>query len=157
MMQFSYSSVIDAPIATVWAFHERPDVLQLLTPPWQPVEVIRREGGLGVGAESEFKLSVGPVPVRWIAQHSAYEPHQYFVDVQIEGPFAHWQHRHLFETERGKTRLTDAIAFSLPGGWVIDWLGGWAVQAQLERLFNYRHQVTRRYCEPPTHEQSAQE
>lgn len=147
MMQFSYSSLINAPVSTVWEFHERPDVLNLLTPPWQPVEVIRREGGLWAGAESEFKLFVGPIALRWVARHVECDPYALFVDDQLEGPFASWQHRHIFTEENGKTRLTDAIAFSLPGGWVTDWLGGWFVQAQLDRLFVYRHQVTQRYCE----------
>jgi ligand-binding SRPBCC domain-containing protein len=147
MMQFSYSSRIQAPVTTVWAFHERPDVLTLLTPPWQAVSVLRREGGLGVGAESEFRLFLGPIPLPWLAHHTACDRYCEFIDEQVTGPFAYWQHRHQFVPEGDATRLTDAIAFSLPGGWVSDALGGWFVQAQLDRLFAYRHQVTRRYCE----------
>ncbi|MDB9378046.1 cyclase, partial [Nodularia sphaerocarpa CS-585A2] len=50
MLQFQHSSVINAPLEVVWKFHERPDILQLLNPPWQPVQVVRREGGLEAGA-----------------------------------------------------------------------------------------------------------
>lgn len=147
MMNFSRSSLIQAPASTVWEFHERPDVLDLLTPPWQAVSVVRREGGLGVGAESEFQLFLGPIPLRWLARHTACDLYEEFIDEQVTGPFASWQHRHQFKTEGDNTRLTDAIAFSLPGGWVSDLMGGWFVQAQLDRLFAYRHQVTQRYCE----------
>lgn len=147
MLHYRQSSLIDAPLEVVWGFHERPDVLQLLTPPWQPVEVIRREGGLGVGAISEFRLHVGPFPIRWIAHHTAYEALHYFVDTQVEGPFESWVHRHEFTVEDGKTRLTDAIACSPPVSTLTEPLvGGW-ILAQLDRLFVYRHQVTRQACE----------
>ena len=56
MLHFQYSSVINAPVETVWQFHERPDILKILTPPWQPVKIIRREGELEVEAVSEFSL-----------------------------------------------------------------------------------------------------
>ena len=59
MLHFKYSSVINSSVENVWQFYERPDILQLLTPPWQPVKVIRREGGLGVGAISEFQINLG--------------------------------------------------------------------------------------------------
>jgi ligand-binding SRPBCC domain-containing protein len=147
MLHYKYSSVIDAPVEIVWKFHERPDVLQLLTPPWQPVQVIRREGGLGVGGISEFRLMLGPLPLRWLARHTAYEEYRLFTDEQISGPFDHWVHRHQFEPEDGKTRLTDDISFSIPGGEPVEFFSGWLVKAQLEATFRYRHDVTKRECE----------
>ena len=147
MLQFQHSSLIDAPVEVVWNFHERPDILQLLTPPWQPVEVVRREGGLEVGAISEFCLFLGPLPLKWLARHTEYEKNRLFTDEQIAGPFESWTHRHQFAQENGKTRLTDAIAFSMPGGEPLEFLGGWLVLAQLEAMFRYRHHVTKRECE----------
>ncbi|MDB9482186.1 cyclase, partial [Dolichospermum circinale CS-537/05] len=38
MLHFKHSSIINAPVEVVWKFHERPDIIQLLTPPWQPVQ-----------------------------------------------------------------------------------------------------------------------
>ncbi|MDY7016458.1 MAG: SRPBCC family protein, partial [Cyanobacteriota bacterium] len=86
MLHFRYSSAIDAPVETVWAFHERPDILQILTPPWQPVRVVRREGGLNLGAVSEFCLFLGPIPIQWVARHTQYEQYRLFVDEQEKGP-----------------------------------------------------------------------
>jgi ligand-binding SRPBCC domain-containing protein len=147
MLQFKYSSVINAPVEVVWKFHERPDVLKILTPPWQPVQVIRREGGLDIGAITEFRMFLGLLPLTWVARHTECEEYRSFTDEQLSGPFEHWQHQHLFAGEGNKTRLTDAIAFSLPGAEPIEFLGGWAVQAQLDAMFRYRHEVTKRECE----------
>lgn len=147
MLHFQYSTLINAPIETVWNFHERSDILQLLTPPWQNVEIVRREGGLDIGAITEFKLFFGPIPVRWLARHTECDRYGLFTDEQIEGPMDSWTHRHQFSSEAGKTRLTDAIAFSLPGGELTEALLGPIVRQQLEEMFHYRHQVTQRECE----------
>ncbi|MEH2047354.1 SRPBCC family protein [Nostoc sp.] len=147
MLHFKHSSVINALPEVVWKFHESPDILQLLNPPWQPVQVVRREGGLNVGAITEFRLFLGPLPLTWLARHTECEKYCLFTDEQISGPFESWVHRHEFEPENGKTRLTDAISFSMPGGGGVEFVSGWLVQAQLEAMFRYRHYVTKRECE----------
>jgi ligand-binding SRPBCC domain-containing protein len=147
MLHFKHSSLIAAPLEVVWKFHERPDILQLLTPPWQPVQVIRREGGLKEGAITEFRLFPGLLPLTWLARHTECEKYRLFTDEQISGPFESWIHRHEFTPENDKTRLTDAISFSMPGGDGVEFVSGWLVQAQLEAMFRYRHYVTKRECE----------
>ncbi|MEM1369311.1 MAG: SRPBCC family protein [Cyanobacteria bacterium P01_H01_bin.15] len=148
MLHFQYASEINATPTTVWQFHERQDILDLLTPPWQPVTVVRREGGLGVGAITEFRLQLGPVPVKWLARHTECEHERLFTDIQVEGPLVSWTHRHLFTPIRdNQTLLTDAIAYELPGGIPAETiLAGW-VNSRLADMFAYRHQITSQYCE----------
>lgn len=147
MLHFKFSSVINADVSQVWQFHERQDILDLLAPPWQPVTIIRREGGLQVGAISEFRLSLAGIPITWIAQHTECQTNCLFVDRQIQGPMQSWVHRHEFSPENGQTRLTDAIAYEIPGGWLAELLLGWWVDARLTDMFRYRHRVTQEYCE----------
>lgn len=147
MLNFTYSSLINATPKTVWQFHERPDILDLLTPPWQPVTVVRRDGGLAVGAISEFRLFLAGIPVPWIAVHTDCQTYSLFVDQQTQGPMKSWVHRHEFVAENGKTRLTDAIAYEIPGGWLSELLLGWWVDARLQDMFRYRHGVTSKHCE----------
>jgi ligand-binding SRPBCC domain-containing protein len=146
MLHFQYSSTIDAPVEIVWQFYERPDILKLLTPPWQPVKVIRREGGLAVGAISEFKLMLAIIPVKWVAKHIECQPNCLFIDEQIEGPMVSWIHRHQFQAENDRTKLTDAIDYELPGGWLAELFLGWWVELRLRDMFRYRHQVTQQFC-----------
>lgn len=147
MLYFRHSSLINAPVEVVWRFHERLDILQLLTPPWQPVKVVRREGGLQIGAISEICIFLGLFPVRWVSQHTQYEEYKLFTDEQTIGPLESWTHRHEFVEENGKTHLTDAIAYSLPGGFLAELILGWWVNSRLEQMFIYRHNVTKRECE----------
>jgi ligand-binding SRPBCC domain-containing protein len=146
MLHFQKSSLVDASIKTVWEFYEQSDILQILTPPWQPVEIVRREGGLEVGALSEFRLWLGLLPIQWIAVHTECVPYHYFTDEQKVGPLVSWRHRHQFASQGEKTRLTDAIDFELPGGWLTELiLSGW-VTSRLNDMFNYRHQITQKHC-----------
>ena len=147
MLNFTYTSLIAAPVDQVWQFYERTDILDLLTPPWQPVSVIRREGGLGVGAISEFRLSLAGIPVPWVATHIECIPPHLFVDEQTNGPMESWVHRHEFINQNGETKLVDAIAYEIPGGWLSEAVLGWWVDARLTDMFRYRHEVTRKYCQ----------
>jgi ligand-binding SRPBCC domain-containing protein len=153
MLQFEKTSRINASPETVWKFYERPDILKLLTPPWQPIEIVRREGGLGVGAESEFRIWLGPFPVQWIAVHTDCTEFEKFVDVQKTGPMTFWQHQHLFRAAGDGCELIDKIDFSLPGGEIAESILGDWVKQRLSDMFDHRHQVTRDYCDRPSHPQ----
>jgi ligand-binding SRPBCC domain-containing protein len=147
MLRFEYSSVIAAPVERVFAFHQRPDALELLTPPRPRVEVVRRTGGILPGALVELRIHQGPFRVTWLAEHGEYIPNRLFTDFQTKGPFRVWRHRHQFEAAGDATRLTDSIEFSLPLAPLSDWLGGWLARIQLRHMFEYRHRVTRQHCE----------
>ncbi len=144
MPQFVFSSVIPASVERVFAFHESPDALERLTPPWQPARVLHKDSSLHVGARVELLVPLGPFKKKWCARHTHYEKNRLFVDVQDSGPFRRWVHRHEFEAiDANTTRLTDRIEFSLPGGLLIDFFGAWFARIQLRRMFAYRHEVTR--------------
>lgn len=146
MSHFSQSTLIDAPVETVFAFHERPDALTLLSPPFPPVRLLSRTGR-GIEAGAELELRIGPL--RWLARHTHYEPNRLFVDEQIAGPFARWIHRHEFTPAGAQTRLTDRIDFQLPGGPLVNTLLAWPVKLALRNMFTHRHRVTRELATHP--------
>lgn len=119
------STVIRAPLDEVFTWHTRPGALQRLTPPWQPVGVVSEASSLRDG-KAVLALPLG---LRWVAQHSDYDPPYRFVDELTSLPMR-WQHRHEFaETtlfEQPATRLTDRVRTWLP-------------DALLKPMFRYRH------------------
>ncbi|HEY6390749.1 MAG TPA: SRPBCC family protein [Bryobacteraceae bacterium] len=143
MPALAKSVLIDAPVGTVFAFHEREDAISILSPAFPAVRMIGMTAGIRTGSRVELRVG----PFSWIALHTAYEKDRLFVDEQIKGPFAKWVHRHEFEDADGKTRLTDRVEYLLPGGSLINRLFGWIVKAGLNRAFNHRHRVTRQVCE----------
>lgn len=140
MPRFVKSVLIDAPVDKVFRFHERPEALALLSPPFPPVRLIARTGS-GVEAGVRVELRVGGF--RWVALHTECEKNRLFVDEQSQGPFAKWIHRHEFEAVGSTTRLTDRIEYELPGGARVNSLFGWTVNLGLRNMFSHRHRVTR--------------
>ena len=128
---------VDAPVEALWAFHERPDILQLLQPP----------RSLEVGTRVLVRIRVGPVPMIFEAEHIAYERGRRFVDRMVRGPFKSWVHEHRFEARGSGSRLIDDVEYELPLGALGRLAGGAFAARKLERLFAYRHRVTREHVD----------
>ncbi|MFO0759939.1 MAG: SRPBCC family protein [Byssovorax sp.] len=145
---FEKRSRIAAPPARVFAFHALPDAFERLTPPWEHVRVIEKTPGLQVGVKVVVETRVGPIKQRLVAEHVAYEEGVMFRDRMTGGPFAQWEHTHRMEPDgAGGTILVDHIAYALVLGMLGQLGGGWYARRKLERMFDYRHEVTRRACE----------
>jgi|SRR5215203_2350634 len=141
--RFVRRSRIGAPAEEVFRWHAEPGAFQRLTPPWEPVEVLDEGGGLRNGAEVVLRVRLGPFPVRWVSRLSDCIPGRGFRDTQVRGPFALWRHTHLIEPAGASASwLEDRIEYALPFGLLGRWFGGFLVRRKLERLFEYRHQVT---------------
>ena len=143
-MLFEHESVIEASPAEVFAFHERPDALALLSPPWQSTRILQPPRSLQVGTVVKLRVRVGPLWIDVVAEHVAYEPNQRFEDVMTRGPFAKWHHKHLFLPHPLGCLLRDQVDYELPLGALGRSLAPLAVVPQLKRMFDYRHEVTRR-------------
>ncbi len=149
---FTRSVRIERPAAEVFAWHERPGAFQRLAPPWQKLQLISQAGGIRDGATVSLRTKLGPVWVRWDVEHRDYIEGVQFRDVQRRGPFAQWEHLHRVEPIEGGRAcvLTDAITYRLPFG-VLGRIGGGAfARGELERLFNYRHALTKADLESTT-------
>lgn len=147
-MRFTKESLIHASAQKVFAFHEAPDAFERLQPPWQKTEIIRPPASLEVGTRVVLRVKVGPFWQTMVAEHVEYEPGKMFADRLVKGPFKKWFHRHIV-TPHGEAEciLTDDIEYELPLGVLGRAFGGGFARKNLERLFAYRHQVTREACE----------
>ena len=148
---FVKESVIRATPERVFAFHEQADALKLLTPPWETSRVVRaaRISEVGSAAVVETRI-LGLLPVRWVARHTAYDPPRSFEDVQERGPFRRWRHRHVVSPHPAGATLRDEIEYEPPLGFVGRLAEPLLVRPRLTKLFDYRHEVTRAWCENET-------
>jgi hypothetical protein len=147
-MNFTKESVIKAAPEKVFNFHLRPDALSLLTPPWESVKVIETADVTQIGARAIIETRLfGLVPARWVAGHTAYDPPRMFEDTQISGPFKSWRHRHIVLPHEEGALLRDEIEFEPPLGFLGKLAAPFAILPKLEKMFEYRHQVTREFCE----------
>jgi ligand-binding SRPBCC domain-containing protein len=152
MTRFTRALDVAAPVSVLWAFHARPEVLQALMPPWERGEVVRPPSSLAAGTRVEVRVFLGPVALTVEAEHVACDEERRFVDVMRRGPFRWWRHEHRFEpVTDGASRLVDDVEYEVPGGWAGRLVAGGLVTRRLERLFAWRHQVTRAWCETLLH------
>lgn len=147
-MRFVKQSLIRASPERVFGFHEQPNALMLLIPPWESARVIHPAKISEPGARAIVETRVfGFVTVKWIAEHTRYEPPRMFEDIQIKGPFRSWRHRHLVSPDPNGAILQDEIEYEPPLGFLGRVIAPILVQKRLQKLFDYRHEVTRRWCE----------
>jgi len=134
-------SPMPAPAEAVFAWHARPGAFERLNPPFAPVEVVERVGGIEVGARTVIRMHLGPVPLTWEALHTAYEPGRMFQDTQVSGPFSHWVHTHRMVPNGNTSLMEDEVEYALPMGVLGSLFGGHTARHQLESMFAYRHAV----------------
>jgi uncharacterized protein (TIGR01777 family) len=123
-MGLKYSSVVDAPLDEVFAWHARPGAITRLMPPWPPVRVEREAGSVRDG-QAVLRLPGG---LRWVAAHQPgeYDPPHEFADVLTSLPVP-WRHTHQFAAAgQHGTRVTDVVDTPLPA-------------RALRPMFAYRH------------------
>lgn len=132
-MGIEFESVVEHPLAEVFAWHTRPGAMTRLVPPWQPMSVVAETASL---ADGRAVLGL-PGGLRWIAQHDrdGFDPPHRFVDVlSSTGPrtlpprvIGWWRHTHEFaEAPGGGTLVRDEVDTTIPA-------------AALRPTFVYRH------------------
>ena len=141
---FVRSTAVNTSAQALFDWHEAPGAFQRLTPPGEPVKVLRQVGGIRDGAQVSVAVGPWPFALRWDLQHRDYRYGESFTDEQIRGPFAAWRHVHRRRSTGPDTcELEDHIEYELPFGILGDLAARLIVEPKLRRLFAYRHRVTR--------------
>ena len=147
-MNFIKESLIHASPERVFAFHELPDAFARLMPPWEDSRIIEAAPTLQPGARAVVETKIlGLFKARWVSLHTAYNPPQMFEDVQVSGPFRSWRHRHIVEPHASGAVLRDEIEYEPPMSFIGAAFAPLVVVPRLEKLFAYRHEITRQWCE----------
>ncbi len=93
---------------------------------------------MAAGAAFDLSIRWLGVPIRWRSFIREYDPPVRFVDVQVRGPYARWEHRHLFLAERDGTWVEDRVTYRLPLGALGRLAHSLVVGRQLSALWAYR-------------------
>lgn len=141
---FEARTALPVSAETAFRWHERPGAFERLQPPWEEVRVVSDDGNLRDGSRVVIRVKVGPLWQKWVAVHEGYQPGRQFRDRKVTGPFAHFVHTHRFEpTGPESCELIDSIEYAPPLGPIGETFGEPVIRGRLERMFRYRHAVTR--------------
>lgn len=141
-MKYIKESRIAASPSDVFCFHEQPNALQRLMPPWEKANIVKTDHSLLPGSRVALQMKVGVFLIKWVAIHTEYDPPRMFADKKASGLFPYWYHRHWFlDDGNGGTLLRDEIEYKLPLGKIGSFFAGRWLKRKLEKLFTYRHAV----------------
>ena len=129
---------IDRPRGDVFAFFAEPRHLAGITPPWLGVTLVDAPPAMHAGAVLDYRIRWLGIPLRWRAFIREYDAPVRFVDVQLLGPYARWEHRHLFLEEDGGTWIEDRVTYRLPLGPLGRATHALLVGRQLDAVWRYR-------------------
>lgn len=137
-----FNLTLALPRATVFEFFADAANLGSITPPELEFAILSSLPiTMGTGAIINYRIKLFNVPFDWKTRITAWEPPDYFVDEQVEGPYRLWIHRHTFsDGPNNSTIIDDEVRFRLP----LAPLGEAAypmVRKQLERIFAYRQET----------------
>jgi ligand-binding SRPBCC domain-containing protein len=132
---------LPAPVEAVFAFFAEAANLERITPPELTFKIITPlPMEIKEGALIDYKLGLFGMSFNWTTLISEWDPPRRFVDKQLKGPYALWEHTHTFESlPDGGTLIVDNVIYKLP--WTP--LGDAAfplVKKQLTRIFEYRQE-----------------
>jgi ligand-binding SRPBCC domain-containing protein len=108
---------------------------QILTP--QPIT-------MQTGTLIDYTLNISGVPVKWRTRIAHWEPPIKFVDEQLRGPYALWEHTHLFEETPDGTRMDDIVYYRLPFAPLSELIHP-LIRLQLNHIFNFRETAVRSF------------
>jgi ligand-binding SRPBCC domain-containing protein len=163
---------IPVTLPKVFAFFSDPHNLPRIMPPSQGAKIVKlnlvppqfaegtRPPGIermaGAGTEIVFKFRAIPyVPVheRWTAVITEFAFNEYFADVQKQGPFKSWHHRHSFEAKtvdgREGTVIGDEVEYEVGFGVVGSLLETLVFQRMMRSTFGHRQKILGSIFGPP--------
>lgn len=113
---YEKSTIMDTTMAKMQAFHASQDAFSKLVPPPMIAQLREDNRTSNTDGDLKFTLWMGPIPIKWHAQHQAGPIETSFADLMVDGPMAYWRHEHIFEDVAGGIKLTDRVTLAHKSG-----------------------------------------
>ena len=92
------------------------------------------------GQHIHYKVSpLFGISMKWTSLISDVVKQKCFTDIQVNGPYKYWYHKHIFEKISGGIKLIDKIHYALPFGCIGSILHPILVKNKLDLIFGYRN------------------
>lgn len=131
----------DSPLDATFSIFEDPHNLAKITPASLDFRVTSKDRvRMRKGAEIEYTIRWLGIPMHWKTVISEYEPPFLFVDMQAEGPYSFWRHRHTFKSTANGVLVGDHVEYALPFGPIGQLTHALTIRRHLEEIFRFRQQ-----------------
>jgi ligand-binding SRPBCC domain-containing protein len=101
-----------------WDFLSDPKNLQKIMPDEMGFEIMSgADRKMFTGQLLQYKVT--PLPgfkTNWVTEITHVEKPDYFVDIQLYGPYALWHHKHFIHEIEGGVEIEDLVHYKIPFG-----------------------------------------
>jgi ligand-binding SRPBCC domain-containing protein len=143
MKIYSLNRAINIPVTELeaWSFFSNPHNLSVITPKSMNFEVLKVDSDkIYDGQRIQYKVSpLFGINLNWTSLISDVVEQKCFTDIQINGPYKYWHHKHIFKKISGGVKIMDKIQYSLPFGLIGSIFHPILVKNKLEHIFRYRN------------------
>ncbi len=123
-----------------WEFLSNPKNLSHLTPKEMNMTIISgADRPMYAGQVIQYSVTpVAGIKTKWVSEITHYVEGEYFVDLQLYGPYAFWHHKHFIHSIEGGVEMEDIIDYKVPFGILGRLVHPILVKPKLEQIFEYR-------------------
>ena len=147
MKTYEKTSLIRCNIEELFAFHLDLKNLQAITPKNTKISLVGEIFTPKEGDVLRLKTVKNFIPIDWDVLIQKVQKPNILVDLALKSPFTFWEHSHVFtQKEDGMCELKDVVKYKAPFGFLGD-LFDFFVRYELEKMFTYRHEVTKKILE----------
>lgn len=138
--QLERTTFISKPRAAVFAFFADAHDLERITPAFLHFRILTADPiVMRPGTIIDYELRLYEIAVRWRTLIEEFVPNEFFIDVQMTGPYRSWRHRHEFKECPTGTRMRDRVEYDMPFG-ILGSLARWVfARSSLDRIFDHRN------------------
>ena len=132
--------ILPVSVGKAFSFFEDPENLAEITPDWLQFEICDagKTGDMFQGKDLAFTIRWLGLRFGWHTKIVEYSPPERFTDLQVRGPYRLWRHLHTFKVIPEGTLMKDDVSYSIPYGYLGEFLHRLCIMRQLRDIFTYR-------------------
>lgn len=146
MYIFQKATQIECSLDSLYKFHSNVSNLPFITPMGIEVTLLDDIFSVKEGDTLHMKVKQFFVTIPWTIKITKAHYPDILIDTALKSPFAFWEHHHIFRQKEDGCELKDVVFYELPYGF-IGRLFSRVVTSQLEAMFTYRHEQTKKILE----------
>ncbi|MFO7701589.1 SRPBCC family protein [Psychroflexus maritimus] len=142
MKIYEFKAKQELPISQeeAWEFLSNPKNLQKIMPSSMGFQIVSGANQtMYAGQIIQYKVT--PLPgfkTKWVTEITQVKKPFYFVDIQLDGPYKLWHHKHFIHPTDQGVIIEDIVHYAVPFGWLGSALHPFIIRPKLEEIFTNR-------------------